>query len=190
MQEGYIDGGSREACLKSIGKKFLLDSINETIIVMFAALEGLLKDMIRIRLVPVKDKELPFPKYSFRYAVNCAHRIGIISNQFRDDLHIIGDIRDKYAHMESCHSDTNLGWATDTVGLTKQIKRLLNRPHIIVFLKHFSKIQKELYNKEQERKVLMIMAAMFYELNLRTIQPLKECNVEDYRVDDVNPKIT
>lgn len=109
--------GKVSAAVDSLTTQFRGESDRGAVLVAAAMIENSLNDLLRIYLAPqpsVTDSLFDGPNAplgSFAAKIDVAHRIGILSDKFARDLHLIRRIRNDFAH-----SATSCEFSAQSVG--------------------------------------------------------------------------
>ncbi|MGB3478046.1 MAG: hypothetical protein WBB67_02685 [bacterium] len=155
-----------EQYLKGLGNSIKNLRTNDAFIMLHGYIESVLEELISNRLVS-SSKDLPIPKYSFHHKVELAHRIGLITKEFRNNLHTTGDIRNAYSHWIFEKKSDKIEIKIQMEKIDDLINKFLQRAESHLLLKKYQHIRKDYYISLPQGDVLIIMAAMLYELLFR-----------------------
>lgn len=156
-----------------------------SIIVNHAYLEGYLE--LRMKNVLVGSMDVKLPVRDFYSKIELAYRVGIISVRFRNDLHIIREIRNSFVHYKWNNINMELSIAWDKI-------KVLNtklRKSFCGFLQEYADIR-ERYPNNDLGDVLMIMDAMTFQLillNTSNLNRTSEMQEESMYIVDYNNKL-
>jgi len=160
--------------LETLQKEFNHESDRAAVILSVALLENSLQNLLLAHFIPMPSSNDALfdgpnaPLSNFDAKINLAYRLGVITNQFCRDLHILRKIRNEFAHnIHGCNFNDS---------------KVKNRVHSLLQSSKFIKEQKNLLgiSKNTREHFLEILSWMIWHLQTLTteitkcIEPKKE----------------
>lgn len=145
-------------------------SLSEAVIIYFARLQGFLEMNLKRQL---RDTNKKLPVHGFESEVKLAYSIGLISKFMKNDLLLIGKIRNCIVHYNSKGSKNGRSWhvGIDEEKINENVDKLLN--DFSGFLKKFHNLKVMIHPTYNLGAVVLIMVAMIRTLLFPISKPFK-----------------